>query len=157
MKSRLVGSTVRDLALTIGLACGLIALLLVCASVSMPPVAADQEEGELWPAWTTTEPTSTLVTNDYKVWNIQEYSTTITFWTGAIKGTAVVTFAPRTDLELPLPWLPTAYIFEVYGTYLDTGASRRFPPPPPPHTTKGTHSGPHCPRSPPPSGGGPGW
>jgi hypothetical protein len=121
MRSTFFKRTVRDPALAIGLASVLIALLLVCAAESAPPLAAAPSRGDLWPAWTSTEPTTTLVGQSRKTWYISEYGVTVTFNFNSVVGTAVFTFAPQSGIKLDPPLVSTPYVFDFYGTWEDSG------------------------------------
>jgi hypothetical protein len=121
MRSRFLKRTLGDLALAIGLASALIALLLACAAESAPPIAASPSRDDLWPAWTSTEPVTTTVTVDRKTWYISEYGVTVTFNRSSVVGNAVFTFAPQSDIKLAPPLVSTPYVFDFYGRYVDTG------------------------------------
>jgi hypothetical protein len=121
MKSTFLKRTLRDLALAIGLASVLIALLLVCAAESAPPIAASPGHGDLWPAWTSTEPVTTNVTFNRKTWYISEYGVTVTFNFNSVTAPAVFTFAPQSGIKLDPPLISTPYVFDFYGTWEDTG------------------------------------
>jgi len=121
MRSTFFKRTLRDLALAIGLASVLIALLLVCAAESAPPIAAAPGRGNLWPAWTSTEPTTTLVGQSRKIWYISEYGVTVTFNFNSVTAPAVFTFAPQSGIKLDPPLVSTPYVFDFYGTWEDGG------------------------------------
>ena len=125
MKSRLNKSKVRTLALAIGLPAALLALLLARTAETAPSLAAAPARSELLPAWTSTEPVTTVITPDDlpRVWTIDPYDVTITFWDGVLQDPAEFTFTPRPDLELDPPVVSTPYIFELRGYFINTGGS----------------------------------
>jgi hypothetical protein len=126
MKPRFLKSVIGDLALAVGLPAVLIVLLLACAAESAPPMAAappaaaGAADGELWPAWTSTDPVTAVIPPD-ETWFIEKYGMTITFLDGSLRETAVFTFTPRPELKEPP--VTTPYIFDLRGYFLSTGGT----------------------------------
>jgi hypothetical protein len=125
MMSRFGKAKLRGLGLAIGLPGALIALFLACTIKTTPPIVAAPARSELGPAWTSSEPVTTVVLPEDLpwVWNIDRYDVTITFWNGSVKEDALFTFTPRPNLPSDPSIVFTPYAFELQGRQIDTGLS----------------------------------
>ena len=129
-------NAVRRLALVIGLASVMVALLLWWADGRAPSDAAAHAPesfdvgsltepfvatryGDVSAAWGVTHPVTAWVSDGDFVWHISDYGVTVTFFTNSFNWElgAVFTFTPQTEPEFSPPLIGTPYFFRLYGTY----------------------------------------
>jgi hypothetical protein len=123
-------SRLRNVAGATGLAAGCLLVLLLCAGRGMPALSAEAgageaavsvhpwtERGDVSGAWTSLQPTSTVVGPSRYVWEIDDHGIVITFHTNSVSFPAWFTFTPRISSALPGVYLPTPYFFDLNGVY----------------------------------------
>jgi hypothetical protein len=78
--------------------------------------------GGVRPAWTSTEPVTTVITNTVveRIWPIPQYGVVVTFPPGSLSESqpALFTFAPESPEPLPGLLVPTTYFWEFTGVWL---------------------------------------
>ena len=127
-------SRLRNVVYAIGLAAVWMGALLLCASRGTPALAASggsgvdaargsrgwAETGDVSAIWTSTQPTTTVVDDELKVWSIAQYGVTVTFYPDAVGAPAWFTFTPRSETKLPGGYLSTPYVFDLDGEYMSS-------------------------------------